>query len=150
MKKFSRYLYLEDNPKLAACKANAHNFNQEVGDIRYYSVNTRDPNTIKVLLASGLPIQVTVANLQALRGGLHALILIGYDDAKNAFKTRNSWGASNELLWLSYKDARETDGNKPMIYNFQIVLTQPEHDGLCRQLDNYKGNITTALRDICN
>lgn len=37
--------------------------------------------------------------------GGHALVIIGYDDSKNAFKVQNSWGTSwgnNGYFWISY------------------------------------------------
>ncbi|MDY7396493.1 C1 family peptidase [Aureibaculum sp. 2210JD6-5] len=38
--------------------------------------------------------------------GSHAMLVVGYDDAKNAFKVVNSWGESwgnNGFVWIDYK-----------------------------------------------
>ena len=42
--------------------------------------------------------------------GAHAMLVVGYDDAKNAFKVVNSWGKSwgnNGFVWIDYKAFQE-------------------------------------------
>lgn len=42
--------------------------------------------------------------------GAHAMLVVGYDDAKNAFKVVNSWGenwGNNGFVWIDYKAFQE-------------------------------------------
>ena len=42
--------------------------------------------------------------------GAHAMLVVGYDDSKNAFKVVNSWGrnwGNNGFVWIDYKAFRE-------------------------------------------
>ena len=44
-------------------------------------------------------------NDPGMQHAYHAMVLAGYDDAKNAFRVRNSWGASwgdNGSIWVDY------------------------------------------------
>jgi len=49
--------------------------------------------------------------------GAHAMLVVGYDDTKNAFKAVNSWGknwGNNGFVWIDYKAFQEvlsTDSN---------------------------------------
>jgi C1A family cysteine protease len=80
--------------------------------VKYYSVNQTE-NDVKTALASGFPVvfgftvyegfeSPAVAKTGVLNmptsterqlGG-HAVLIVGYDDAKKQFKVRNSWGSS--------------------------------------------------------
>ena len=83
-------------------------------------VDKTKTNTIKSCIAAKYPVFIAINvdasfdNLQspyiwsskygAVRGG-HAVTVVGYDDAKNAFKVQNSWGPSwkdNGHFWISY------------------------------------------------
>ncbi|HZP38059.1 MAG TPA: C1 family peptidase [Methylomirabilota bacterium] len=83
-------------------------------------VNVQDPTEVKTQLASGFPVligmMVDTAFMQ-LRGeqayagasgktaGGHAMILVGYDDARGAFKVMNSWGTQwgvGGFGWITY------------------------------------------------
>lgn len=83
-------------------------------------VDKTKTNIIKSCIAAKYPVFIAINvdasfdNLQspyiwsakygAIRGG-HAITVIGYDDAKSAFKIQNSWGAAwkdNGHLWISY------------------------------------------------
>ncbi len=44
-------------------------------------------------------------NNPVMQHAYHAMVLVGYDDAKNAFRVRNSWGTSwgdNGSIWVDY------------------------------------------------
>ena len=88
--------------------------------ISSYSRITINTATIKTFLASNMPVIVAgpvnmaferLGNGQVLGKftgrslGGHCYCLVGYDDAKNAFKFQNSWGAgwaSQGYGWISY------------------------------------------------
>jgi len=89
-------------------------------------VNVRDPTEVKTQLASGFPVligmMVDTAFMQ-LRGeqayarasgkteGGHAMILVGYDDARGAFKVMNSWGTqwgTGGFGWITYAAFTQT------------------------------------------
>lgn len=86
-------------------------------------VNIQDPKEVKAQLASGYPViigaQVSrefvndgyllksnyIWKDKGVPVGGHAMLLIGYDDAKRAFKIMNSWGTEwgdNGFGWISY------------------------------------------------
>lgn len=83
-------------------------------------VNPQDVREVKAQLNAGYPVIVGVtvddallhlgagavwgAATGTLRGG-HALLVVGYDDSKNAFKFLNSWGTAwgeNGYGWIDY------------------------------------------------
>jgi len=83
-------------------------------------VDKTNMNMIKSCIAAKYPIYIAILidqsfdNLQSpyiwsskygtVRGG-HAVTVVGYDDAKGAFKVQNSWGAgwkNNGFFWISY------------------------------------------------
>ncbi len=87
--------------------------------ISYQRCNGQDPNELKSHLASGYPILIGIRvddAFQAYRGGIfsnwnsineggHAMVVVGYSEAKKAFKICNSWGTSwgeNGYIWISY------------------------------------------------
>jgi len=60
---------------------------------------------------------------EQLQGG-HAVALVGYDDAKNAFLVRNSWGTSWGLggyFWMSYDYVKNTS----LASDFWVVNSTP-------------------------
>ncbi|CAI8731275.1 C1 family peptidase [Chryseobacterium sp. IT-36CA2] len=85
-------------------------------------VDKTNLGNVKTLLSMNLPIIIAVNvdasfdNLSAANGwvwkshsgavrGGHAICVIGYDDAKQAFKVQNSWGTGwgqNGYFWISY------------------------------------------------
>ncbi len=89
-------------------------------------VNTLDETEVKTHLAAGFPILIgmpvdeSFMNIagpsiyQGLSGpalGGHAMVVIGYDDAKGSFRLLNSWGKSwgdSGLAWVSYPAFRQT------------------------------------------
>ena len=83
-------------------------------------VNVRDVNEVKAQLAAGFPVligamvdqgfemlpagQVWQAHTGGQQGG-HAMLVVGYDDARSAFKVINSWGqgwSEGGFGWISY------------------------------------------------
>jgi hypothetical protein len=85
--------------------------NQQAQNYRiagYRRVNVQDPIEIKAQLAAGFPVLIGVmtddiflnlAKDQIWKSsgnpsGPHAVVLVGYDDAKQAFRLINSWGKS--------------------------------------------------------
>jgi len=83
-------------------------------------VNVQDPTEVKTHLASGFPVLIGMmvdTAFMRLRGdvayaqasgkteGGHAMILVGYDDDRGAFKVMNSWGKQwgiGGFGWISY------------------------------------------------
>ena len=76
---------------------------------RWRRVNTQDPAELKTHIASGVPVLIGAEVHEAFQSlakgtvynkvagkylGGHAMVVIGYDDAKNAFKVINSWGSN--------------------------------------------------------
>lgn len=60
---------------------------------------------------------------EQLQGG-HAVALVGYDDAKNAFLVRNSWGTSWGLggyFWMSYDYVKNT----ALASDFWVIQSAP-------------------------
>ena len=95
------------------------------------TIDKTNINNVKTLLSMNLPIIIAVTvdgsfdNLSsannwiwkshsgAVRGG-HAICVVGYDDAKQAFKVQNSWGTSwgdHGFFWINYAFfAKTTNG----------------------------------------
>ena len=83
-------------------------------------VNTKDPLAVKTHLAASFPVVIAMIiddEFHNLRGdeiylgnsGInqsgHALVVVGYDDARNAFKVINSWGTKwgdGGFGWIHY------------------------------------------------
>jgi hypothetical protein len=82
-------------------------------------VNPQDTREVKAQLNAGYPVVVGVTVDDGLRhlgqavwsatagtlGGGHALLVVGYDDSRNAFKFLNSWGTvwgDNGYGWIDY------------------------------------------------
>ncbi|MCW1962256.1 C1 family peptidase [Chryseobacterium viscerum] len=86
------------------------------------TVDKTNINNVKTLLSMNLPIIIAITvdgsfdNLSSadnwiwkshsgtVRGG-HAICVVGYDDAKQAFKVQNSWGTAwgdNGFFWIDY------------------------------------------------
>ena len=113
-------------------------------------INHTDIKEVKAHLAAGYPVVIgaTVSEEFVHNGkdtwkepgtaeGGHCMLLVGYDDAKNAFKVMNSWGpewGDNGFGWIDYglftnpqvimygfvtKDAttQQTDNNNPTTNN---------------------------------
>jgi hypothetical protein len=85
----------------------------------YRQINVQDPKEIKAHLNAGYPVLIGATVDQAFRDmpsgqiwrttgqplGAHAMVVIGYDDGKNAFKVMNSWGrqwGDNGFGWIDY------------------------------------------------
>jgi hypothetical protein len=85
----------------------------------YRRVNVQDPTEVKAQLAAGFPVLIAVmtddiflnlAKDQIWKSagnpsGPHAVVLVGYDDAKRAFRLINSWGRSwgaDGYGWIDY------------------------------------------------
>ena len=106
-----------------ACSASCPDASQRSVKIASYSTPTRgstDVNAVKQALQNG-PLVTTLtvyADFMAYAGGVykhttgdymggHAVSIIGYDDSKNAFIIRNSWGeewGENGFGYVSYDD----------------------------------------------
>jgi hypothetical protein len=84
-------------------------------------VDMSDVDGLKKHLLNGNPILVSMrvwsnffysdiySTSDGLEEGLHALVLCGYDDIKNSFKIRNSWGVKwgeEGYGWITYNFAR--------------------------------------------
>ncbi len=109
----------------------------------YHSVADGDLETMKQVLASGYLIgfgfqvfdnmmtqeMATTGILHrpgpndSLQGG-HAVVLVGYDDVKGAFKVRNSWSKDwglNGYFWIDY----DYVGDKSLCNDFWVVNSVP-------------------------
>lgn len=88
-------------------------------------VNVQDLRELKAQLNAGFPVvigaaiddgfyslgsgQIWQSTIGASRGG-HAMVVVGYDDARNAFKLINSWGtdwADDGYGWVDYSHFRQ-------------------------------------------
>lgn len=97
--------------------------------VSYFRIEDGDIETMKQTLASGYLIGfgfVVYDNMMnyikgdilskpdtnaSMLGG-HAVVLVGYDDSKNAFKVRNSWGkewGDNGYFWIAYDYVKDTN-----------------------------------------
>lgn len=95
--------------------------NQKI--ISYERVNVNDENDMKTFLHNGFPIVIGMALDQAFNNandnngeyiwssnstpitGQHAMVIVGYDDARNAYKALNSWGTqwgNDGYIWIEY------------------------------------------------
>lgn len=85
----------------------------------YAMVSPGDQKTIKTMIASKKPIPFTcnidynfkyatvgtIWKTYAGFAGSHAMVICGYDDAKNAYKVMNSWGTAwgdGGYIWIDY------------------------------------------------
>ncbi len=89
-------------------------------------VNVQDDTEVKTNIASGFPVLIGMivdegfANLQSGRTytaqvgrslGGHAMVVVGYNDDRSAFKVINSWGTDwgdDGFGWISYSAFRQT------------------------------------------
>lgn len=103
-------------------------------------VNVQDEMEVKTQIASGFPVVIgmVVDNaFQSLRHGQiystpdglnaggHAMVVVGYDDSRNAFKVINSWGKSwgdNGFGWIDYKTFKNSVREG---YVAQDIVTNP-------------------------
>ena len=120
----NRFRYRDSECSLipdAATKQQAKTF--AIADWR--RVNPMDDVEIKTHIASGFPVLVGITVDQAfvdLSGfepytqftgpnlGGHAMVIVGYDDARSAFKLINSWGGDwgeGGFGWVTYKALRQ-------------------------------------------
>jgi hypothetical protein len=90
----------------------------------YRRVNVQDPNEVKAQLAAGFPVLVALATDSHFTGlgreqvwrergspaSFHAVALVGYDDARRAFRLINSWGrewGTDGYGWVDYDFFRQ-------------------------------------------
>lgn len=95
------------------------------GIIAWHQVNVRDFKQVKMQVAAGNPVMFAINTDDGFKNayrsgsedynwktrtgnefGGHAMIVIGYDDSKNAFKVMNSWGpgwGNNGFCWIDYQ-----------------------------------------------
>ncbi len=111
--------------------------------VSYHSINDGDIETMKQALASGYLVGFgfevysnMMTQQMATNGWLHrpgpndsyqgghAVVLVGYDDAKKAFKVRNSWGTGWGLggyFWMDYDYVSDTS----LASDFWVVNSVP-------------------------
>ena len=95
------------------------------GIIAWQQVNVRDYKEVKMQVGAGNPVVFAIMTDEGFKRaeknsqgeyiwisktgndvGGHAMIVVGYDDSKNAFKVMNSWGSgwgNNGYCWIDYK-----------------------------------------------
>lgn len=89
-------------------------------------VNPQDEIEIKTQVASGFPVMIgmevddsfqslrpgmTYTGPDGTRGGGHAMVVVGYDNARASFRLINSWGTDwgdNGFAWITYSAFRAT------------------------------------------
>ena len=95
-----------------------------VGGFR--TVNVQDIAEVKRFLASGYPIVVATIVDAAFRrwqstdlypgnsgdGGGHAMVVVGYDDSRQAFRLINSWGKNRATMRASSNSAASTSASR--------------------------------------
>ena len=85
---------------------------KEIQDMKYYLSNY-NPLVIGIYVFEGFSNHTKIGgesfykkyNQKGYSGG-HAIVVVGYDDSKNAFKIINSWGddwANDGFLWIDYE-----------------------------------------------
>jgi hypothetical protein len=65
-------------------------------------------------------------SFQGPQVGGHAMCIVGYDDAKSAFKVRNSWGpdwGENGYVWIAYSSLKNPNANA-MCFKVQCEYSQ--------------------------
>jgi hypothetical protein len=120
----------------AATKQQARQF--AIADWR--RVNVQDETEVKNQLAAGFPVlagivvdlplyRLSQKNIYSQYSGQsvggHAVVVVGYDDSKNAFKIINSWGqgwGDNGFGWISYVAFRQIAREG---YVAQDIIVQP-------------------------
>lgn len=121
----------------AIVRQNARNF--AIADWR--RVNVQDETEIKTQIAAGFPVLIgfmadqRFADLRAGQTydapggralGGHAIVVVGYSDARNAFKVINSWGqdwGDSGFGWMSYNAFRSVVREGYVVQD--IVAQQP-------------------------
>ena len=114
-------------------------------------INHTDIKEVKAHLAAGYPVVIGayVSNEfinngkeiwkdPGTREGGHCMLLVGYDDAKNAFKVMNSWGTEwgdNGFGWIDY-----TLFTNPEVIMYGFVTK----DATTQQTDNNNTTTTTT------
>jgi fibronectin type 3 domain-containing protein len=100
----------------------------------YERLDGKNINALKVLLAAGQPIVVgmkTYENFMTYSGGVykstsgaylggHAMVLVGYDEAKQAFKIMNSWSdrwGEKGFAWYDYNLFAEMNHTAMVLYD---------------------------------
>lgn len=85
----------------------------------YARLDGKNINALKALLADGHPVIIgmkTYENFMTYQGGVyrrtsgaylggHAMVIVGYDDSRNAFRIMNSWSdrwGENGFVWYDY------------------------------------------------
>lgn len=91
----------------------------EWGIARWYRVNVQSEMEIKSHISSGFPVVIAIGvdrGFERLAGsaytrtdgqfdGYHALVVVGFDDSRQAFRVFNSWGTTwgdGGMAWISY------------------------------------------------
>lgn len=143
----------------------------------YRKVNVQDIKEVKAQLNAGYPVVIGAIidkNFQSLRNGQiwdrpservggHAMLVVGYDDTKSAFKLLNSWGrtwAEGGYGWISYnlfsqvvreayvaKDATNGTTN-PTITPVPTNTINP-YDLITFKIDNIQHNVNYPVFGSC-
>lgn len=134
----------------------AQNNHYEVRDFfTLYASNTSNNekvNQVKLSISEGKPVIVGMTireNFKNLRKGDefwypeigdktavggHAMVVIGYDEEKEAFEVMNSWGTqwgNNGFFWIKYKDF-----GKYCVYGYQLLVGKKMIDNETENWDN--------------
>ncbi len=112
---------------------------------KYVTINELILIQVRISIASGFPCIFGIKNTSIFEnedvkkanepkklvnvnklGGGHALVAVGYDDKKLAFKVRNSWGdtwGDHGYFWLPYKYLlKDVNGDDPIAINWWSML----------------------------
>ena len=124
--------------------------------VRSIRLPTNDLNTIKKTLSDGKPILISMRfnlgqeladqfkQIQIIKpsdikeNGNHMMVIVGYDDLKQAFKVRNSWGVGWGFGGYCYLSYEFFSKNSDIVRDLQIINLN---------LDTYKSNLDKAKSD---
>jgi C1A family cysteine protease len=114
----SEFPYVESECSKKPSQAQIQQAN-EWGIARWYRVNVQSEVEVKSHISAGFPVVIGMAvdkGFQKLAGsvysatdaqfiGNHAIVVVGYDDDRQAFRLLNSWGPAwgdHGMAWIAY------------------------------------------------
>ena len=131
--------------------------------LKWYRITTQNSKEVKIHVSRGIPVifgaYVDQGFKEAKRNlsdeyfwkeesgrslGSHAMVVVGYDDSKNAFKVMNSWGknwANNGYCWIDYQFFEKKAEQGYVVFDpakpdNAVVNTRPNNNTNDRPIDN--------------
>ena len=129
---FASDFYVRPNSKLNQCLSTATSTTTIANHLHVFDVGTQDLFANLQILVLGIPIQAGLYNSNALRGGAHAITLIGFDLRGQQFYVRNSWGSNISLNLLDFSDIQPRNSSvDETISNMKIILSDNDIQRIC-------------------